>query len=453
MRQRIWPVLILTAAGGLEPLSTDGVPNARGSGRQVLIIDRATVPAGIGATSGRDLAIVIRDRVIEDVGPRETIGRPDGARVIDAGGRTVIPGLIDLHQHAAGVSAPAIRWLEQGVTSVRDPGGDLVPGRRRRAEIAASARLGPRLFLGLLVDLEAGQSPAAVRDRIAREARNGVDLVKLYLRTPPDHARAAIEEAHAHGLPVTWHTSLPLSQALDLGIDGVEHLYVFRELLPPHQGEPPASTSEAFWLIHARWRDLDAHAPGAQRLFRQMAERLVVWTPTLVLHARIAGGASDLSRDWSAAQVAAARAGFDAACHMVGEAHRRGVAIGAGTDTGDPADLHEELALLVRCGLTPAEALRSATLVAARALRRERSLGAIARGALADLVILDADPTRDIDATRRIWLVVADGRVVPPIHAGARRTAPVSGRPAAAAALSGTSPRRCSWDRRRWRSG
>ena len=106
--------------------------------------------------------------------------------------------------------------------------------------------------------------------------------------------------------------------------------------------------------------------------------------------------------------------GLDAACRTIALAAGLGVLIGAGTSTDRPADLHEELALLVRCGLTATEALRSATTTAAAALGRQSMLGAIVPGHLADLVLLDADPSDDIRATARVWRVVKDGRVHDP---------------------------------------
>lgn len=381
-----------------------------------LVIRNATLILSAETAPVPNAVIHIRNGLVECAGLCETSPVGDGQTpALDANGRFVIPGLVDLHQHNVGVAGPARRWLAHGVTSVRDPGADLVRARRLRAAIEHGREAGPRLFLGLLVDLEADDTPRTVRERIAAEAAVGLDLVKLYLRTPIDHASAAIDEAHGRGLPVTWHLSLPLSRALDLGVDGVEHLYVFRELMPEFEGEAPATTSAAFHRIYARWaRHLDPASEETASLFRRMARLGVVWTPTLGLARRIATGESEYSRDWKPAERADGSRGFDAACRMVGEAHRLGVAIGAGTDTENPADLHNELALLAECGLSPSAALAAATSVAARALRREATVGRVAPGAFADLVILDADPTRDIRNTTRIWRVVKDGVVFEP---------------------------------------
>ena len=359
--------------------------------------------------------IIVQHGIIRWVGGDADARLPAGATMLDADGRVVIPGLIDLHQHAASVSPTPGRWLAHGVTSARDPGADLDRARATRALIEDGRLAGPRLFLGLLLDLAPGQTRASVRRLIASEAARGLDLVKLYMRTPAAHAQVAIQEAHARGLPVTWHLSVPLSQALSLGIDEIEHLYVFRELMPPWAGAPPPTTSAAFFELYDRWaQHLDPASDTSQHLFRQLAERGTVWTPTLTLGHRLASGGLALSRNWTPAERATAQAGFAAACRMVGEAAHRGVAIGAGTDTEQPSDLHEELAWLVHCGLSTTSAIRSATLTAARALGQESSLGTVEPGKYADLVVLDADPVRDIRAVTRIWRIIKDGQIYDP---------------------------------------
>lgn len=386
-----------------------------GPGREATIIRRVTILDASGAAPIADGEIQIERGLVVFAGAARDAPAIRRATVIDADGRTALPGLIDLHQHAVVAADRPEAWLAHGVTAVRDPGGDLTLGRRLRARIESGTVDAPRLYLGLTIDDGPPQTPAAVRARVAAEAARGLDLVKLYLRTPLDAARAAIGEARRQGLPVTWHLGPTLTEALDLGVDGIEHLYVFRELMPPPDEPPARTTAEAFRQIYGRWaRHLDPSDARARALFRRMAARGLVWTPTLALADAIARGESPYSRDWSAADREVGAAGFARACAMVGEAFRHGVRIGAGTDTEAPADLHRELALLVRCGLTPTAALAAATTTAAAALREQGRLGTIAAGAVADLVIVDGRPLERIEDVARVWRVVWRGRVLDP---------------------------------------
>jgi imidazolonepropionase-like amidohydrolase len=418
-RRRFAGSLLIAAVSTLL-CSCDARPQAPAPGpgpdaEERLVIENVWVMDPGSATSLPEQSIVVRGGRIEWVGPSRELRDVAGA-MVDASGRFAIPGLIDLHQHAVGFVGHPEEWLAKGITSVRNPGADdLESARRARAMIDAGHSAGPRLFLGLLVDFDAAQTPDSVRTLIEKEHEKGIDLVKLYSRTPLDHARAAIAQAHQEGLPVTWHLSGTLSDAIELGTDGVEHLYVFRELMPEPAGEAPPTASDAFQLIYRRWAShLDPEAERAKALFGRLAERRIVWTPTLVLSEQIAMGRKEYSKGWTRKEVEAALAGFDAACMMVGAAHRAGVLIGAGTDTEDPGDFHRELELLVRCGLSPMSALEAATSTAAAALLRDQLLGAVRPGFAADLVLLDGDPAEDISNTRRVWRVVKDGRVLDP---------------------------------------
>ena len=156
-----------------------GPPVAAQPVESPLVIRRATVIDGTG-TYPRAATIVVRNGVLESLtdGPDPPPLRGD-ERQVDAMGRWVIPGLIDLHQHAVGVSAPPAAWLATGVTAARDPGAELERGRALRDRIEAGEIAGPRLFLGLLLDLDPGQTRSSVRARIAAEDTRGLDQVRV----------------------------------------------------------------------------------------------------------------------------------------------------------------------------------------------------------------------------------------------------------------------------------
>ena len=400
---------LVALAGIVAAIAIGPAVGAAGGQPAYLVVRHATLLAGTTPSPGADRAIVAHGGVIQWVGPDAEAVAPPTAVELDAGGRVVIPGLIDLHQHAASVSPSPAAWLAHGVTTVRDPDAELDGARRTQRLIDGGLLEGPRLFIGLELSLVTDQMRSAVRRLIAAAADDGLDLVQLDAATPPAQAQLAIQEAHARGLRVTWHLGLALGRALDLEVDGVEHLDIFRGLVPPPI--EPAS-AESPMRGFRRWAELDTSSDRTQDLLRRLAASRTVWTPTLVQAHRIAGG--ELAGSRSLSDRAAAMRGLDAACRTIALAARLGVLVGAGTSTDRPGDLHEELALLVRCGLTATEALRSATTTAATALGRESTLGAIAAEQFADLVLLDADPSEDIRATARVWRVVKDGRVHDP---------------------------------------
>ena len=183
----------LLAAACLAGLTGGAAAQAGSTGSApFLVIRHATLLAGTTPFPGVDRALVVEGAAVRWVGADVDLRLPPDAATLDVGGRVVIPGLIDLHQHAASVSAAPSRWLSHGVTTVRDPGADLERARRTRAAIEAGRMAGPRLFVGLLLDLSAGQTRGSVRRDVAESAAAGIDLVNAL------HAHAGGPRAGRH---------------------------------------------------------------------------------------------------------------------------------------------------------------------------------------------------------------------------------------------------------------
>ncbi len=423
----------------------------------VTIIDVA-VRDSTRALKPNQTVVVTGDR-ITDVGG--TVRIPDGTQVIDASGKYLIPGLWDMHTHQAWRFRAL--YLANGITGFRDMGG---PPLERLADIrkriAEGNVLAPRLVAsGGMLD---GPSPAwptmaiAVADAgTARQAvdslkRGGVDFVKVYSLLPRDAYFAAIDEAKKQGLPVAGHVpeAMQVAEASNAGQRSIEHM-------PKLQ--LAASTLEdtvvAAYLANpreARTRQASDYSQmksvvdtydekRATELFRLFARNGTWVTPTLVnvQNRSTHAGDDDYSKDprfkympaaaaeafWSsrgnavtAEQLAILKSEFQAFLRTVGAMHRAGVRLLAGSDaparrfTFPGFSLHGELELLVSAGLTPREALQTATLNPARFLGLEKDLGTIERGKLADLVLLNADPLTDIRNTQRIEAVILDGRLL-----------------------------------------
>jgi imidazolonepropionase-like amidohydrolase len=398
-------------------------------------------------------AIVIDGATIKAVGtPAKPVAVPAGARIVDAQGKFLLPGLIDAHVHLvhrlnfAHVTGDEVLplFLASGVTSVRDTGDEIVAQTLVARFAEANPERCPRVFtcsylldadppihrdIGLPVT-DPAKVPALVEDMLAWK----VTTLKIYARSGRAVGRKVIEEGHRHGLVVTGHLSVyPAQEAVEDGIDCLEHITsVFDFIIPPDvkkQAEHRAT--------------LALDNPQAKALITALVQRKVLVDPTLTVYRnmlllsdleevhrhldndrvperlrtywhsyRLGQGLAPATRDHR-------RKVFQKYQELTGVLHRAGVTLLAGTDAPEPycppgASLHQELEYLVESGLTPADALRAATLHNARSLKKEDKLGSIEAGKLADLVILSADPTADIRNTRKIERVICRGRMCDP---------------------------------------
>ena len=377
--------------------------------------------------------VVVRGGRILKVGDTLTVNVPPRAEVVDGRGKFVIPGMWDMHVHAlfngevAGTFLPA--FVAHGVTGVRDMGGKLDVLRAARWAVLAGTLVGPRIVAaGVILDgpqpVDSAVSfavgtPEAGRAAVDSLARAGADFIKVYTLLPRAAYFAVLREATRLHLPVAGHVPVGVTalEAADSGQRSIEHL---RDEVEP--------------LCKA------ATDPACLRLLGALRARRTWLVPTLVvLRVKAILDDSSLVRDprlgsvpalvrnaWEAIRTGKQtqppaywrekRTRFFGELALTGAAWRDSVPLLAGTDAGalytyPGSSLHEELAQLVRAGLTPAAALRSATLAPAEFLGATDSLGAVAAGKVADLVLLGADPLADIGNTRTIEAVVLRGRL------------------------------------------
>jgi cytosine/adenosine deaminase-related metal-dependent hydrolase len=421
-----------------------------------LAVTGATVFQATSGPALPDATIVVDDGRITQVGPADAVATPTGAHVIDARGKTVVPGLIDLHAHLFGEATLAL-YLAAGVTTVKDVGNTLEEVLRLRAAEAAGA-VSPRIHAcGPLLDGDPPFAPglawvltsaAEGEDAVDRLASAGVDGLKLYMRLTEDVAGPVIARAHDYDLPVTAHLGrVPLRRALALGLDGVEHVAqaLYSEVVP---GERQLDADDRIHLGQSVFwaRFLEGWSTAEQ--FESAAELLLAHdtflVTTLVAYDRLlaseqervsAPGAAYVPENlrtsyweagyrlftdaWSPADFEQGRRAFERIKAAVGSLHAAGARVVAGTDA--PAlfvvpgfALHRELELLVECGISPADAIRAATQRAAEVLGRADEIGTLEPGKRADLVIVDGDPLRDIGRMARIDAVMKGGEVLTP---------------------------------------
>lgn len=427
-----------------------------------------THAAVVDVETGRvlpDRTILIRGEHIVEVAPSAELRIPAGAEVVDATGKYLIPGLWDIHVHAAREGRARHFWplfLSHGVTGVRETGSYLDSLLHWRAEAERHGSGAPRIVWsspmldGVPTSWVHGYGVAdAAAARVAVDTMQalGFDFLKVYDRLPRDAYFALAEEATRRGVPFAGHVPEAVSaiEASDAGQKSIEHISepVYLPCLPEGPallaafleartklGPEADSTRRAL----GRLREAALAGPDPEAC-RPLFERLVAngtWlTPTLaVVHGGLAPDslANDprlrfvppaLAERWREVrsarpeeEVEVGRRIEEHTWRLVGLAHHAGVGILAGTDASDEpyvfagSGLHDELVLLVRAGLSPLEALQTATLNPARYLEATDSLGTVAPGKLADLVLLDANPLEDIRNTKRIHAVVAGGRLI-----------------------------------------
>jgi amidohydrolase family protein len=394
-----------------------------------LAITRVSVVDVVGGQVIPNTTVVINGRTITTVGRAGV--PPADARVIDGVGKFLIPGLWDMHAHIQG-SGEA--WLQlyaaNGVTGIRDMGADLefILGMR---EATASGRVaGPEIVAaGPILDDAPGDWPLRMRVRNADEGRaavqllkrRGVDLIKVHNFTPRDAFFAIADEARRQSLPLAGHVPLKVTiqEGVDAGMVSIEHL----------------SEDGRVWKAcsgGAQYR-LEACRP----FFEMLARRRVWQTPTLVTLSELAVVGTPASATnpehlayankqlremWAGNQsfflkkpeiVDIFKRLADVAMVVTRDMASAGVGILAGCDALIAGFcVHDELAAMVRAGMTTLAALQTATLNPARYLGREKTLGSVAPGKVANLVLLDANPLEDIANVRRIRAVVLAGRLM-----------------------------------------
>jgi imidazolonepropionase-like amidohydrolase len=408
-----------------------------------------------GAPVRADMTVIIQGKQILQIGKSGEIAVPKTARVVDGRDKYLIPGLWDMHVHEIfGEWLPEdekiipLLFVANGVTGVRDMGGDLEPLKKWRARVAEGKLLGPRMIIaGPMLDGPVPQFPssAPVKDaadgrRIVDElARNGADFIKIQSLIPRDGYFAAADEAKKTGIVFAGHVpdKVRATEASNAGQKSIEHLTGVFEGCSTVEDELMAAPRGP-----GRGRFLSTYDPERARALIALFAKNQTWqVPTLYWErgewlieqtnsgpdplAKYAPAAwrertwpmftRDISKGWSTDPVAEREKFFQAELKMVGEMKSAGVPILAGTDTAAGVrvypgfSLHEELGLLVQAGLTPMEALQAATLNAGKYLGLADT-GTIEKGKRADLVLLDANPLQDIGNTRKIRSVVLAGR-------------------------------------------
>jgi imidazolonepropionase-like amidohydrolase len=381
--------------------------------------------------TGRDpidnAAVIVRDSRIEAAGPHDKITIPRRMNVIDMPGRTLLPGLWEMHAHYAQIEWGPV-YLAAGVTTARDCGNEFEFITAVRDLIDKTGALGPHLLLAGLIDgtgpasfgVNAADTPEEARVLVQKYKNAGFSQIKVYSVLKPDVLKAITEEAHRLGLSVTGHVPNGLNafEGVEDGMDQINHIgYVETVIRPGGRGpvdpsSPDGQKAIQFFKDHhtvidptLSWNELLGRPTNVDiASFEPEITRAPYQLTSLI---NTAGVAPVQAARWQSSlneQLAVVKALFDA-----------GIPIVPGTDKGVPGvSLHRELELYVRAGLTPMQAIETATSVPARVMKLDRDVGTVEAGKRANLILVDGDPLKDFSSLRKIELVISNGRIYKP---------------------------------------
>ena len=392
-----------------------------------------------------DQTVVVRGERIIEAGPAAKVKVPAGAEVVDGKGKTLLPGLWDVHMHV-GDDYTGIAELSLGVTSVRDPGNDDRLTMDRRARIAKGELLSPNVYPSSLIDgrgpftaqvANVATSEASAIELVQQAKQKGMVGVKFYGTFKPEWLQHAIAEAHRLGLHVHGHIPAGLRpmQAIDAGYDEITHINWIAMQGVPAEVLPQSNGILRFEGPGRYAKDFNLDAGPMKEIVDVMAARKIYSDPTMVAFEGIyvpengelspsyapfvgtfpaaaerqfRGGGFKVPEGLTRADY---RRSWAKLVELVGRMHRAGVPIVAGTD-GSGMELVHELEIYQQAGLSAAEAIATATLVPARMLGVDGKTGSIVPGKQADLVLVEGDPSQHLADLRQTRLVMLGGKVM-----------------------------------------
>jgi imidazolonepropionase-like amidohydrolase len=420
-------------ADGMKALSeiSKGISGSRAP---TLAIIGGTLIDGTGAAPVPDAAVVIHNGRIVAAGPRSSVKIPKHANVIDAHGKTILPGLWDMHAHFEEVEWGPI-YLAAGVTTVRDCGNEFEFITAVRDAIAQGRGLGPRLLLAGVVDgtgtytigVERVDTPEQARMWTDRYHAASFQQMKIYSSVKLDELKIVADEAHRLGMTVTGHVpeGLDAYQAIEAGQDQINHIDYIANIM-----KAPLPESATRLDRYKAGANIDLESPEAKKALAFLKDHHTVVDPTLALmefftattakppasfEPGVSKVAPELAEQLTDVGPPTDRSEigekvFEKELAIVGALHRAGIPVVAGTDQTVPGhSLHREIELYVQAGFTPMEAIQAATIVPARAMRLEKESGTIEKGKRGDLILVGGNPLDDIHQIRNVEYVITNG--------------------------------------------
>jgi imidazolonepropionase-like amidohydrolase len=398
-------------------------------GKNSLALVGATLIDVTGKPPIANSAVVIEGDRITAAGQRSEIKIPEGATTVDVTGKYLLPGLWDMHAHLYQVEfGPA--YLAAGITTARDVGNDFEFDTSMRDAAKEERGLGPRLLLAGYIDgKNDGHSfdvqvdtPAEARAAVQRYKDAGYEQIKIRDHVKLEILKVITAEAHRLGMTVTGHVPQNMNaiDAVQAGMDQINHLnFVYPVLEPKSDGGGSKLSNEldsprarqSLQIFKERHTVIDPTMATLELMIRPKNMAIETFEPGM---AKVAPElVEQLNKKGTPPETASQmRTALEYLLLIIRALYRSGIPIVAGTDVSVPAhSLHRELELYVKAGLTPLEAIQTATLTPARVMKLENEVGTIEAGKRADIIILDANPLDNISNIRKVRFVVTQGRL------------------------------------------
>ncbi len=390
-------------------------------------------------------SVLIDHGRIAEVAAASKLVAPDNVQRLEGKGRLLMPGLWDMHAHLSAGTTPLID-IAAGVTTVRDLANDEQALATLVASIEAGRDIGPRVIRAGFID---GRGPFAGPTKVFADDENemkqaidhyadaGFEQVKIYSSIKPELVAPAVRDAHARGLRLSGHVPafMTARQFVDAGADEIQHInFVALNFL--YDKVQDTRTPARFTAVAEHFGSFDLGATQVREFLEFLRERKTVVDPTLstfegMFLARsndpaldLASIASRLPAAWQRG-IATGNGGLEIpkggstryrmAYHklidLTGMLHRAGVTLVAGTDGVAGFSLVRELELYVAAGIAPKDVLRIATLGGAEVMKRDKEYGRVAAGYVADLILVDGDPTLWMGDLRKVDIVIRGDRM------------------------------------------
>jgi imidazolonepropionase-like amidohydrolase len=405
--------------------------------QRAMALSGATLVDGTGAPAIPDSVVLVRGGKIVAAGPRSKITIPKDAKTLELRGKTIVPGLWDMHAHFEQVEWGPI-YLAAGVTTVRDCGNEFEFVTSVRDAIQSGRGVGPRLLLAGVVDgsgpislsVQVVDTPEQGRQSVRKYHDAGFSQIKIYSSMKKENIAVVAAEAHRLGMTVTGHVPEGLSvyDVVNAGQDQINHISYILDIMDPEllryrrEGNRPAAL--------ANLKQFDGRSSEAEKAIAFLEQHHTVVDPTIALYEtfmrtartplvelepgaakvapQLAEALKNLGGNPNNAEIR--EANFQAYMTAIRALHRAEIPVVVGTDQAVPGhSVHRTMELFVEAGFTPMEALKAATVVSARAMGVESETGTVEAGKRADLVILGGNPLENISNVRKTEQVMQGG--------------------------------------------